>query len=51
MDLSQADAYTLFSTTAIRATASTLMYLKDDILRMPLMSFDPNGRLVGVVAP
>ncbi len=48
VDLGQADPYSLFSTTAVRANVASLIYLKDDIIRIPLKVVDRNGRVVGV---
>ena len=43
VDLSQADPYTLFSTTALRALTQGDVYLGDDIARGPTILFLPGG--------
>ena len=52
VDITQADTYTLGNPTGLRAPDySTLVHLKDDILRIPLKLIDSNGRIVGVIDP
>jgi adhesin/invasin len=43
VDLSQADPYTLFSTTAVRALTQSGVHLGDDIARGPTILFLPGG--------